>query len=45
MIFSPQELSQATQEQLYISIRLALTLEMNERVAMPIIIGRWFCEF
>lgn len=45
MIFSPQELSQATQEQLYISIRLALTLEMNERVAMPIIIDDGFVNF
>lgn len=45
MMFSPQELSQATQEQLYISIRLALTLTMNERVRLPILIDDGFVNF
>lgn len=45
MMFAPQELSQATQEQLYISIRLALVLAMNERIQLPILIDDGFVNF
>jgi len=44
-IFSPEELSQATQEQLYISIRFALAECTTDTLPVPILIDDGFVHF
>jgi uncharacterized protein YhaN len=43
--FFAEELSQATAEQLYLSIRLALVKTINEQITLPIIIDDSFVHF
>jgi uncharacterized protein YhaN len=45
MRFFAEELSQATAEQLYLSIRLALVKTINEQINLPIIIDDSFVHF
>ncbi|WAA13006.1 ATP-binding protein [Fervidibacillus halotolerans] len=45
LIFSPDELSQATGEQLYVSIRFALAKTLNERKKYPLLIDDGFVHF
>jgi uncharacterized protein YhaN len=45
MRFFAEELSQATTEQLYLSIRLALVKTINEQINLPIIIDDSFVHF
>ncbi|MCU9612522.1 AAA family ATPase [Caldibacillus lycopersici] len=45
IIFQPNELSQATQEQLYISIRFALAVVMNMKTNYPLLIDDGFVHF
>jgi len=45
MRFFAEELSQATAEQLYLSIRLALVKTINEQVTLPIMIDDSFVHF
>lgn len=45
MIFSPEEVSQSTGEQLYISLRFALAVLSNDKKPFPIIIDDGFVHF
>ncbi|NCU16533.1 AAA family ATPase [Pallidibacillus pasinlerensis] len=45
MIFEPKELSQATGEQLYVSIRFALAITMSEQLKLPFLIDDGFVHF
>lgn len=45
MIFEPKELSQATGEQLYVSIRFALAITLSEQLKLPFLIDDGFVHF
>ena len=45
MIFNPKELSQATGEQLYVSIRFALAKTISEQLNFPFLIDDGFVHF
>ncbi|EUJ20992.1 hypothetical protein MAQA_03391 [Listeria aquatica FSL S10-1188] len=45
MFFKPEELSQATKEQLYLAIRLALIEMIAEDFPLPILIDDGFVNF
>ncbi|WAA08721.1 ATP-binding protein [Fervidibacillus albus] len=45
LIFTPDELSQATGEQLYVSIRFALAKIVNQRKSYPLLIDDGFVHF